>query len=114
MAKRTKKDKRRVLLGLLVISIMLSYLSVFVYNYWNQILTNEKEKIRLTEEYEALLKTEDELNSEITNNPSKTRLLSFFVLLAIIYPFYYMVLYHSYDLNVFFFVKFYIFFDYFT
>lgn len=66
MAKRTKKDKRRVLLGLLVISIMLSYLSVFVYNYWNQILTNEKEKIRLTEEYEALLKTEDELNSEIT------------------------------------------------
>ena len=42
MAKRTKKDKRRVLLGLLVISIMLSYLSVFVYNYWNQILTNEK------------------------------------------------------------------------
>ena len=66
MAKRTKKDKRRVLLGLLVISIMLSYLSVFVYNYWNQILTNEKEKIRLTEEYEALLKTEDELNSELT------------------------------------------------
>lgn len=66
MAKRTKKDKRRVLLGLLVISIMLSYLSVFVYNYWNQILTNEKEKIRLTEEYEALLKDEDELNSEIT------------------------------------------------
>ena len=66
MAKRTKKDKRRVLLGLLVISIMLSYLSVFVYNYWNQILTNEKEKIRLTEEYEALLKAEDELNSEIT------------------------------------------------
>ena len=66
MAKRTKKDKRRVLLGLLVISIMLSYLSVFIYNYWNQILTNEKEKIRLTEEYEALLKTENELNSEIT------------------------------------------------
>ena len=66
MAKRTKKDKRRVLLGLLVISIMLSYLSVFVYNYWNQILINEKEKIRLTEEYEALLKAEDELNSEIT------------------------------------------------
>lgn len=66
MAKRTKKDKRRVLLGLLVISIMLSYLSVFVYNYWNQILTNEKEKIKLTEEYEALLKAEDELNSEIT------------------------------------------------
>ena len=66
MAKRTKKDKRRVLLGLLVISIMLSYLSVFVYNYWNQILTNEKEKTKLMNEYEALLKAEDELNSEIT------------------------------------------------
>ena len=66
MAKRTKKDKRRVLLGLLVISIMLSYLSVFVYNYWNQILTNEIEKTKLMNEYEALLKAEDELNSEIT------------------------------------------------
>lgn len=66
MAKRTKKDKRRVLLGLLVISIMLSYLSVFIYNYWNQILTNEKEKTKLMNEYEALLKAEDELNSEIT------------------------------------------------
>ena len=66
MAKRTKKDKRRVLLGLLVISIMLSYLSVFVYNYWNQILTNDKEKTKLMNEYEALLKAEDELNSEIT------------------------------------------------
>ena len=66
MAKRTKKDKRRVLLGLLVISIMLSYLSVFVYNYWNQILTNEKEKTKLMNEYEALLKAEDDLNSEIT------------------------------------------------
>lgn len=66
MAKRTKKDKRRVLLGLLVISIMLSYLTVFIYNYWNQILTNEKEKTKLMNEYEALLKAEDELNSEIT------------------------------------------------
>ena len=66
MAKRTKKDKRRVLLGLLVISIMLSYLSVFIYNYWNQILTNEKEKTILMNEYEALLKAEDDLNSEIT------------------------------------------------
>ena len=66
MAKRTKKDKRRVLLGLLVISIMLSYLSVFIYNYWNQILTNEKEKTKLMNEYEALLKAEDDLNSEIT------------------------------------------------
>ena len=65
MAKKKKKDKRRVLLGLLVISIMLSYLSVFVYNYWNQILTNEKEKTKLMNEYEALLKAEDELNSEI-------------------------------------------------
>ena len=66
MAKRTKKDKRRVLLGLLVISIMLSYLTVFIYNYWNQILTNEQEKTKLMNEYEALLKAEDELNSEIT------------------------------------------------
>ena len=66
MAKRTKKDKRRVLLGLLVISIMLSYLSVFVYNYWNQILANNNEKKILEAKYESLLKEEDELNNEIT------------------------------------------------
>ena len=65
MAKRTKKEKRRVLVGLLVISIMTSYLSVFVYNYWSKILQNKSEKIKLEQQYEALLKEESELSNEI-------------------------------------------------
>ena len=66
MAKRTKKDKRRILLGALVILIMICYLSFFVYRYWNQILANTNEKKILEAKYESLLKEEDELNNEIT------------------------------------------------
>ena len=66
MAKRTKKDKRRILLGTLVILIMICYLSFFVYRYWNQILSNNNEKKILEAKYEALVKEEDELNNEIT------------------------------------------------
>ena len=44
MAKKSKKDKRRILLGTLVILIMICYLGFFVYRYWNQILANNKEK----------------------------------------------------------------------
>ena len=66
MAKRTKKDKRRILLGTLVILIMICYLSFFVYRYWNQILAKNNEKKILEAKYESLLKEEDELNNEIT------------------------------------------------
>lgn len=66
MARRTKKDKRRILLGTLVILIMICYLSFFVYRYWNQILANNNEKKILEAKYESLLKEEDELNNEIT------------------------------------------------
>lgn len=66
MAKKTKKEKRRILLGTLVISIIISYLGVFVYHYWNQILANKEEQKVLEAKYEQLLKEEDELNNEIT------------------------------------------------
>lgn len=66
MAKRTKKDKRRILLGSLIMSIIISYLGVFVYHYWNQILANKEEQKILEAKYEQLLKEEDELNNEIT------------------------------------------------
>ena len=68
MAKRTKKDKRRILLGTLVILIMICYLSFFVYRYWNQILSNNNEKKILEAKYEALLKEEDELNTEMQDS----------------------------------------------
>lgn len=61
-----KKTKRRLILGFLVISIMVCYLGVFIYREWSMILANNNEAEELRERYEALLKEEDELNSEIT------------------------------------------------
>ena len=66
MAKITKKDKRRVLIWTLLIVIIMSYLGVFSFNYWSKILANKKEKELLEKEYNALLKDERDLKSQIT------------------------------------------------
>lgn len=66
MKKCTKKDKRRMLIWSLIIVILLSYLSVFSFNYWSKILENRKETKLLSLQYEDLLKKEEELNSEVT------------------------------------------------
>jgi cell division protein DivIC len=66
MKKVNKKDKRRFFIWSLLIIIIISYLVVFSYNYWSQILKNNREKNKLQTEYKDLLATEDELNSEIT------------------------------------------------
>ena len=66
MAKITKKDKRRVLIGTLLIIIIASYIGVFSYNYWSQILDSKKEKELLEEEYNSLLEEETNLKSQIT------------------------------------------------
>lgn len=66
MAKLTKKDKRRTMIWSLLIVIVFSYLAVFSYNYWSQIMENRKTKIELEKEYTALLEEEERLNSEIT------------------------------------------------
>lgn len=64
--KRTKKEKRRLLIYSLVIVIILSYISVFAYKYWNQIFNNYNEKTKLENQYNELLAKEEDLNSEIT------------------------------------------------
>ena len=66
MAKITKKDKRRVLIWSLLIIIILSYLAVFSFHYWNQIYAKRGEKIKLEQEYTSLLQKEEELKSQIT------------------------------------------------
>ena len=66
MAKITKKDKRRVLIWSMLIVIIISYLAVFSLHYWTQILTNRKEKIELENNYNTLLKEEEELKAQIT------------------------------------------------
>lgn len=66
MGKITKKDKRRFLIWSLLIVIIISYLAVFSFHYWSQIFTNRKEKARLETEYNELLRTEQDLKSQIT------------------------------------------------
>lgn len=66
MAKITKKDKRRVLIWSMLIVIIISYLAVFSLHYWTQILANRKEKNELEQNYNTLLKEEEELKAQIT------------------------------------------------
>ena len=66
MAKITKKDKRRVLIWSMLIVIIISYLAVFSFHYWTQILANRREKIELEKNYTSLLEKEEELKSQIT------------------------------------------------
>jgi cell division protein FtsL len=66
MRKITKKDKRRLLIWTLLIVIIMSYLTVFSFNYWSKIFSNRKEAEELKEQYENLLQEEEELNSQIT------------------------------------------------
>ena len=66
MGKITKKDKRRFLIWSLLIVIIISYLAVFSIHYWTQILANKKEKAKLEVEYTELLRTEQDLKSQIT------------------------------------------------
>lgn len=65
MAKITRKDKRRIIIGMLLIVIITSYLGVFSFNYWTQILANKKEKSKLEAEYTKLLEDEENLKSQI-------------------------------------------------
>ena len=65
MGKITKKDKRRFLIWSLLIVIIISYLAVFSFHYWNQILSNKKEKEKLEAQYNELLRTEQDLKAQI-------------------------------------------------
>lgn len=65
MGKITKKDKRRFLIWSMLITIIISYIGVFSFNYWSKILANQKEKIELENKYNELLQEEANLNDEI-------------------------------------------------
>ncbi len=66
MKKVTKKDKRRYLMWILLIFIVISYLGMFGYDYWNKINLNYKNKKNLEKKYHELLAEEEILNSEVT------------------------------------------------
>ncbi len=66
MAKVSKKDRRRLMIWSLLLLVVGSYLSVFVYNYWSKILANYDLKDNLEKQYQSLLANEKELSSEVT------------------------------------------------
>ena len=66
MAKITKKDRRRLIIWALLILVISSYLTVFTYQYWSQILENNQNRVELEQQYKNLLDEEEELNTQFT------------------------------------------------
>ena len=66
MPKITKKDKRRLMIWLMLILIIGAYLCVFAYRYWTQILENNRQREELELKYQTLLNEERSLNVEVT------------------------------------------------
>ncbi|MFA7119980.1 MAG: septum formation initiator family protein [Bacilli bacterium] len=62
----SKKDKRRFFIWTLLITVIVLYLSVFTFNYWNKILKNVQLKEELKIKYEQSLAEEKKLSSEVT------------------------------------------------
>lgn len=61
----TKKDKRRLLIWTLLISVMVLYLGFFTYKYWTKILNNNNLRDELKLLYEKSLADEKILSSEV-------------------------------------------------
>lgn len=65
MKRLDKKNKRRFSIFILIIIIIISYLGVFVYQYWSKILINYNTKNDLEQKYNKLLNEEEKLKSEV-------------------------------------------------
>lgn len=63
--KRTKKEKRRLKIYLVIIVGLLSFFGYKMYYYWPKIFTNYQEKRTLEEDYNKLLEEEATLNSNV-------------------------------------------------
>ena len=63
--KPTKKDKRRLLIWSLTILILVIYLGVFSFKFWNQIFKSKQIREDLNVKYEEALAKEEVLNDEV-------------------------------------------------
>ena len=63
--KRTKKERRRLKIYLVVIIAMISFFGYKMYYYWPKIFSNYQEKRTLEENYQNLLEEEETLSSNI-------------------------------------------------
>lgn len=64
--KKSRKERKRLLLISIVIISLLAFLVESVYKDWEQILKNRKSEVELTNKYETLLDDEKKLKAEIT------------------------------------------------
>lgn len=60
-----KKKKRRFSIFMLLIIVIISYLGVFIYQYWSKILINYDIRNSLEIQYNKLLGEEETLKSEV-------------------------------------------------
>lgn len=66
MHKKSKKERKRLLIISIVIISLLALLVGSVYKDWKQILKNRRTENELSKKYEKLLEDETKLNAEIT------------------------------------------------
>jgi cell division protein FtsB len=66
MHKKSRKERKRLLIISIVIISLLALLVGSVYKDWKQILKNRRTENELSKKYEKLLEDETKLNAEIT------------------------------------------------
>lgn len=66
MKKKSRKEKKRLVIISMTIVLLLTFLVSSVYKDWVQILNNKSLVIAKNQEYEELLEEEENLTSEIT------------------------------------------------
>jgi len=65
LRKKTKKDKRRILILFTFSCFIASYFCLILINFWTKISANKKVEYQLAEKYNSLLENESTLQSEI-------------------------------------------------
>lgn len=66
MKNATKKDKRRIIVLMLIFIPLLTFFVVNMFGYWSQIFSNMKETEKLKNVYNSKLEEEENLKDEIT------------------------------------------------
>ncbi len=66
MKKATKKDKRRIVILVVILVPLLTLFVANMFGYWSQIYKNIKEKKELEQAYAEKLEEEEKLKGEIT------------------------------------------------
>ena len=77
MHKKSKRERKRLILILVTIVTLLGILIGSVYHDWKGILENQRLERELTVEYQNLLENEDKLNTEIARLSENEGLINY-------------------------------------